>query len=225
MMRVIVFDLGGTLMEYEGMPHSWVDYYEQGLEQINKKYNCNKSADDISKSAGILKTYNPRVHYRETEYSPEYIFSKVLEHWKIDIAVKDCVYTFYEGLRLKAKIYADTVPVLKELRNRKYGIATLTDLPTAMPDELFKRDISELLKYFDLYISSSICGFRKPNSMGLRQIAEYFNISITELVFVGDEEKDRKTAQNAGCKFVYVNRKKKDNDSIQDLYELLDILD
>ena len=224
MMRVIVFDLGGTLMEYEGMPHSWVDYYEQGLEQINKKNNCNKSADDISKSADILKTYNPRVHYRETEYSPEYIFSKVLEHWKIDIAVKDCVYTFYEGLRLKAKIYADTVPVLKELRNRKYGIATLTDLPTAMPDELFKRDISELLKYFDLYISSSICGFRKPNSMGLRQIAEYFNISITKLVFVGDEEKDRKTAQNAGCKFIYVNRKKKDNDSIQDLYELLDIL-
>lgn len=43
-MRVIVFDLGGTLMEYEGMPNSWVDYYEQGLEQINKKYNCNKSS-------------------------------------------------------------------------------------------------------------------------------------------------------------------------------------
>lgn len=211
-------------MEYEGMPNSWVDYYEQGLEQINKKYNCNKSASDISKSADILKTYNPRVRYREKEYSPEFIFSKVLEHWNIDVAVQDCIYTFYEGLQLKTKIYADTVPVLRELRNRKYGIAALTDLPTAMPDELFKRDISELLKYFDLYISSSICGFRKPNSMGLRQISEYFNTSISELLFVGDEEKDRKTAQNAGCKFVYVNRKKKDSESIQDLHELLDKL-
>ena len=28
MKQVIVFDLGGTLMEYEGMPHSWNSYYE-----------------------------------------------------------------------------------------------------------------------------------------------------------------------------------------------------
>ena len=221
-MRVIVFDLGGTLMEYEGMPNSWVDYYEQGFEKINTKYDCKKSASDISKSVDILKTFNPRVHYREKEYSPEFIFSNVLEHWNIDVAVKDCIYTFFEGLQLKAKIFLDTISVLEELRNRKYKIATLTDLPTAMPDELFKRDISELFKYFDLYMSSSICGFRKPNCTGLRQIAEYFNVPITELIFVGDEEKDRKTAQNADCKFVYVNRK--GGNGIQDLHELLDIL-
>lgn len=209
-------------MEYEGMPYSWVDYYEQGLERINKKYDCNKSAFDISKSADILKAYNPRVQYREKEYSSEFIFSRVLEHWNTDVAVKDCVYTFFDGLQLKAKIYSDTVPVLEELKNRKYGIAALTDLPTAMPDELFKRDIAELLKYFDLYVSSSTCGFRKPNCKGLQQIAEHFNVPITELIFVGDEEKDRKTAQNAGCKFVYVNRK--GSNGIQDLHEQLDIL-
>lgn len=30
-MKVIVFDLGGTLMEYEGMPLNWSNYYEQGF--------------------------------------------------------------------------------------------------------------------------------------------------------------------------------------------------
>lgn len=209
-------------MEYEGMPNSWVDYYEQGLEEINRKYDCKKSAVDISKSANILKAYNPRVHYREKEYSPEFIFSRALAHWNIDPAVKDCVYTFFEGLQLKAKIYSDTVPVLKELKDRKYGIAALTDLPTAMPDELFKKDISELIKHFDLYVSSSTSGFRKPNSMGLTQIAEHFSVPITELVFVGDEEKDRMTAQNAGCTFVCIDRK--DGHGIRNLYELLDKL-
>lgn len=208
-------------MEYEGMPNSWVDYYEQGFEKINEKYDCKKPASDILKSVDILKAFNPRVHYREREYSPEFIFSKVLEHWNIDVAIKECVYTFYEGLQLKAKIYSDTVPVLEELRNRKYGIAILTDLPTAMPDELFKRDIAELLEYFDLYVSSSTCGFRKPNYTGLQQIAEYFNVSIKELVFIGDEEKDRKTAKNAGCKFVYVDRI--GGSGIQDLRDLLDV--
>lgn len=219
-MCVIVFDLGGTLMEYVGMPHSWVDYYEQGFANINNKFGLNKTAADIARSAELLKTFNPRVQYREEEYSPEYIFSRVLEHWETDVDVTDCVYAFYEGLRLNAAIYPDTLPVLRELKKRKYRIAALTDLPTAMPDELFKRDISELLGYFDMYVSSLSCGFRKPNCTGLRQIAEHFGVPITELVFAGDEEKDRKTAENAGCKFVCVDRK---GGGIRDLYGLLDM--
>lgn len=36
-MKVIVFDLGGTLMQYVGMPHSWVEFYQQGFEAICRK--------------------------------------------------------------------------------------------------------------------------------------------------------------------------------------------
>lgn len=221
-MSVIVFDLGGTLMEYVGMPYSWVDYYERGLENINMKFGFNKSSADISRSSEILKAFNPRVNYREEEYSPEYIFSRVLEHWDIDADISECVYAFYEGLELETKIYPDTVTVLKELRRRKHKIATLTDLPTAMPDELFKRDIAGLSEYFDLYVSSASCGFRKPNCTGLKQIAEHFGVTVTELVMVGDEEKDRKTAENAGCGFVLVDRK--NGKGIKDLHGLLDML-
>lgn len=222
-MSVIVFDLGGTLMEYVGMPHSWADYYEQGFANINDKFRLNKTAADIARSVELLKTFNPRVQYREEEYSPEYIFSRVLEHWRTDIDVTDCVYAFYEGLRLNAVIYPDTLPVLRELKTRKHRIAALTDLPTAMPDELFKKDIAELLEYIDLYVSSSSCGFRKPNCTGLRLIAEHFDVPITELIFVGDEEKDRKTSENACCKFIRIDRKS--GDGIRDLYELLDMSD
>ena len=42
-------------------------------------------------------------------------------------------------------------------------MAALTDLPSAMPDEIFRRDISELLGYFDYYVSSTVAGYRKPN--------------------------------------------------------------
>ena len=209
-------------MEYVGMPHSWVDYYGQGFTNINEKFRLNRSAADIAKSTELLKEFNPRVKYREEEYSPEYIFSRVLEHWGTDVDVTDCVYAFYEGLRLNAAIYPDTLPVLKELKARKYRIAALTDLPTAMPDELFKRDIAELLEYFDMYVSSASCGFRKPDCTGLRLIAERFGVPITGLVFAGDEEKDRKTAENAGCKFIRVDRK--GGEGVRDLYELLDML-
>ena len=73
-----------------------------------------------------------------------------------------------------------------------------------------------------MYVSSASCGFRKPNCTGLRLIAEHFGVPITELVFAGDEEKDRKTAENAGCKFVCVDRK--GGEGMRNLYELLDML-
>ena len=223
-MKIITFDLGGTLMEYAGMPASWTDYYKQGFEAINSYYNCKVSEDYIEQSVEILKSFNPRLHYREEEYSPNYIFSKALEHWGKNIPIRDCVYQFYTGLKLKAEIYLDTIPSLIKLKNNGYLITTLTDLPTAMPDELFKRDISILLPYFDLYVSSLSCGFRKPNCRGLQMIAEYFNVPITELVFVGDEDKDRETAIHADCQFIQINRKNRTSETIFNLTELIEKL-
>ena len=59
-MKIITFDLGGTLMEYAGMPASWTDYYKQGFEAINSYYNCKVSEDYIKQSVEILKSFNPR---------------------------------------------------------------------------------------------------------------------------------------------------------------------
>ena len=91
-----------------------------------------------------------------------------------------------------------------------------------MPDEFFQKDIIDLLKHFDCYVSSAIAGFRKPNPKGLSIIAEQFRIPVTELIFVGDEEKDEKTARNAQCRFIRMNRTRPSSDSIKDLFELLD---
>lgn len=223
-MKVIVFDLGGTLMQYVGMPYSWVDFYQQGFEAIIEKYNCHVSKDAVETSLQLLKEFNPRVNYREIEYSAEYIFAKVLEHWNLDIPLQNCIETFWSGLKLKAEIYPDTLEVLPKLKENGYVIATLTDLPNAMPDEVFRRDITELLGYFDYYVSSATAGYRKPHCKGLQMISEKYSIPIKELIFIGDEEKDRQTALNANCKFIRIQRSEKNDESIENLYELLEIL-
>ena len=94
-----------------------------------------------------------------------------------------------------------------------------------MPDEIFRRDISELLVYFDYYVSSSVAGYRKPNCKGLQMISEKFSTPITELIFIGDEEKDRRTAMNANCKFIWIQRTEKGDESIDNLYELPQVLE
>ena len=224
-MKAIVFDLGGTLMQYVGMPYSWVDFYNQGFEAIIQKYNCNIPKEDVEKSIQLLKEFNPRVQCREVEYTPEYIFSNIMEHWHVDIPIQDCIETFWDGLNLNAEIYPDTIEVLSTLKGKGYCLAALTDLPNAMPDEIFKSGISEMLKYFDYYVSSSVVGYRKPHNKGLQMISDKFGIPITELLFVGDEEKDRKTALNAKCKFIHIHRTENMNGGISDLYELLEVIE
>lgn len=220
-LKAVVFDLGGTLMQYAGMPYSWVDFYYEGFEAIIQKFKVQIPQETVLKSVRMLKEFNPRVNYREIEYPAEYIFEKILEPWHLNIPAQSCIETFWSGLQLKAEIYPETFHVLQQIREKGYMIAALTDLPSAMPDEIFRRDILELLGYFDFYVSSSVAGYRKPNCRGLQMISEKFATPITELILVGDEEKDRKTASNANCKFIWIQRRNKEEESIHDLYELL----
>ena len=222
-MKVIVFDLGGTLMEYRGMPLNWAEYYPEGFRAVNSAFSCGVTEEDIARSVEILKSFNPRIQYREEEYSPEFIFSKALAHWAAALSMPDCAGVFYAGLQLHAEIFPDTVPTLKALKRAGYRTAALTDLPTAMPDAFFQKDIAGLLGQLDLYVSSQSCGMRKPNPKGLRQIAEHFCVPVTELLFVGDEEKDEQTARNAGCAFLRMQREA-GGDGIPNLKALLKAL-
>lgn len=207
-MKVLVFDMGGTLINFKDMPYSWVDYYKIGFEKIAQDCNYIVSEKQLKKSIDIMKSFNPRVVYRETEYTPEHIFKSALQDWNINIDIDKAIYSFFNGLNLTAQIYEDTILNLKKLKSMGYTIAAYTDLPTAMPDDLFKQSITDLLTHIDYYVSSQSCGYRKPNKYGLEQIAKNYQVPIEALIFVGDEEKDRKAAENANCKFIQIDRTK-----------------
>ncbi len=220
-MKVVVFDLGGTLMQYVGMPHSWVEFYRQGFDAICEKFGCSVTETDVEQSIQCLSELNPRVNYREEEYLPEEMFAKAMAHWPEKLPVAECVRVFWDGLRLRSELYPDTISVLRSLREKGYKIAALTDLPSGFPDERFRQDIAELLPHFDCYISSAIAGVRKPNEGGLRMIAERFGVALSELVLVGDEEKDFRTAERAGCGFLWIDRNGKREGSIGSLEEVM----
>ena len=55
-------------------------------------------------------------------------------------------------------------------------------------------------------------------------IDEKFTVPITEMIFIGNEKKDRKTAYRANCQFIRIQRVEKQRGSINNLYELLEVL-
>lgn len=195
-------------MEYQGMPLNWSEYYEKGFRRIAEQFSLSVTAEQLDQSSAVMRSWNPRIRPREEEEDPRLIFEQALAGWDCPIPVEKAIEAFFDGLELRAEIYPDVPPVLRELRTAGWTIAALTDLPTAMPDELFRRHIQELLPYFDCYVSSQLCGFRKPNPAGLYRIAKKYHVSAHELVFVGDEDKDEKTARHAGCRFIRIKREK-----------------
>ena len=217
-MQVIVFDIGGTLMEYKNMPLSWLDFYKDGFRYVCSELSLNITENDIDKSFEVLKNYNPR----EVDVTPEVIFSEATAHWQGKFELSDVINKFYESMNLTAYIYPETLDFLDKLKAKGYKIAALTDVAIGMPDELHKSYFPELLPYFDMYVSSISCGYRKPNPKGLSDISENFGVDSSEMIMIGDEEKDIKTAKRFGCKSVLIDRRDRNVDLGQD-YTVTDL--
>ena len=213
-MNLIVFDIGGTLMEYLNMPNVWIEYYDSALRHVREKLGLPLSDEQLAQSLEILRQYNPRVKYRERDYTPEQIFADATAGWDTEFSLSEVISVFFEDMKLTPHIYQETIPVLERLRTSGWKIAALTDVATGMPDELHKSYFPELLPYFDLYVSSQSCGFRKPNPAGVQLIAEHFGAQ--PLFFVGDELKDIQTGKNAGCRTVLIDRKNRGSQLGQD---------
>lgn len=207
MIKVIGFDIGGTLMEYKDMPFCWLDYYENALDTAAEKLALPLTEERKNRTLEVLRSFNPKVNYREVDYTPEHIFGEACKEWDFEFDLKRVIDEFFAAFCLTAYIYPDTLPVLGELKAKGYRIAALTDVATGMPDELHKSYIPELLPHFDLYVSSITCGWRKPNPKGLNEIAEHFGIAANEMIYIGDEPKDIKCAGRFGCRSVLIDRK------------------
>lgn len=213
---VAAFDIGGTLMEYKDMPYCWLDFYEKALREMREKLSLPLSDDKLKKAEEILRSYNPRINYRETDYSPEHIFGEITADWDFEFSLPDVINQFWLAFGLTPYTYPETEAVLGRLKANSIKIATLTDVASAMPDEMHKSYFQNLMPYFDLYVSSLSCGYRKPSPKGLEDIAAYFNVSAQDMIFIGDEQKDIQTAKHFGCKSVLIDRSGSGADHGQD---------
>lgn len=66
MIKAVVFDLGGTLMEYKRMPLNWEEFYYKGFQNVGTANGLNLTDEEITRATEILKSYNPRNSGRET---------------------------------------------------------------------------------------------------------------------------------------------------------------
>lgn len=202
--KVIVFDIGGTLMEFTNMPLNWSNYYNRAFHYVNNMFQLDLTENDIDTSVDMLKSLNPRLTRCEKEIPPEELFVKCTRHWRKDLDFSSFIPAFFDSFHLSAKVFDYAIPLITELKNNGKTVGLLTDLPNGMPDDYFKKYVPNIIENCDFYISSQSCGYRKPNPYVLKQIADTYSVNKNEIFYIGDEPKDKAMAQNFGCNFMNI---------------------
>ena len=203
----VVFDIGETLISY-GNPLSWAALYRPALERADRECGLGLEEEDFAAAAEVLRRYNTRLCPRTREVRADDIFQEILDGWGRPDGPRERVkrefFAFFK--QNDPHPFPDVPGTLAELKRAGVRTATLSDVAYGEDNETALADIRAIAAYIDLPLTSRDIGWRKPDSRGLRYIAERFREDVGELVFVGDEEKDALCARNAGAVSVLIDR-------------------
>lgn len=216
MFKAVVFDIGQTLVDYK-MPMNWSKLYRPAFEFISKRHHYTFTEEHYQHAGNVLAKYNTRLYPRDYEVSSAKIFAEIIEGMDLDLAdmeqVKDSFYMFF---RQECSLFCDVGQTLKTLSGKGIIIGTLSDVAYGMDNKYALADIASIIKYIKYPFTSNDTGYRKSCTKGLEILSEKMQVDISDIVFVGDEEKDMLCAKNAGAYAVLINRDDKLKNYCQD---------
>jgi len=204
--KAVSFDIGHTLVKYNN-PLNWKSLYEPALKQVAESCLIDLHDEHIKAAIATLTKYNTREYPREHEVTSEIIFLEILDLWRqpheiLDIA-KEAFYGFFLA---DAVCYDDVVDTLRYLQNAEVKIGALTDVAYGMDNSFSLQDIAPICHFFDLVLTSVDVCYRKPNAAGFTQLLKTFDCLPSEMLYIGDEQKDIVGANRLGIVSVLIDR-------------------
>jgi len=227
--KAVGFDIGQTLINYNA-PLNWKSLHPNALRNVMSACRFVEQDNKIDLAVEILSKYNTREHYREYEVSSDTIFKEIFDAWrqgydKMAIA-KEAFYGFFQA---KAVCFDDTISTLAALSSKGILLGFTTDVAYGMDNTYALKDIAEISEYFDVGFTSNDIGYRKPNEQGFKMLLEALNIPPSQMMYIGDEEKDIVGSSGAGMVSVLINRSADVKDfgqkyTIKNLSEIMNLL-
>ena len=195
MKRLFIFDLDGMIL----------DTFEDSFNCVNR----------------VLKEYGIPTYDKDFKTIHYPTFRKYLND---NNAGKDSpVYTRYIELyrqdpMINTKPYDGIIPVLKKLQDNGVTLAICSNREEKTVKKL-------VTKYFDGINFKYISGYRKgvpdkPNPYRINEIINSENISLDEVVYLGDKDADVKVSKNAGIDLILVTYGQGSQEDYENTYPL-----
>ena len=207
---LLAFDLGDTLVEYEGVPLSWEEHYPAALKALAARVGILDTTEFYERGIRVLRAYNTRLNPRTEEVGFDQILSELLPEWRARAGADElaCAEAFFSPFRQKLRCLPDAIAALEKARSRGARIAVFTDVPYGMPTALVEEDMrgAGVLAQVDLVATSRDIGVRKPDGRGLTFLMSKLGAAASRTTYVGNERKDIDAGLAAGCTAVLLDR-------------------
>ncbi|MEW6569170.1 MAG: HAD family hydrolase [Chloroflexota bacterium] len=209
MIRGVIFDLGSTLIRFEGNWDEVLDQARQALVEALRQHGV--GIDPQAFSAEFHRQMQAYYHERETEFiefSTAYVLRTVLANFgHPDVpgeVVRRALRQMYAVSEAHWQPMPDAYTVLDGLQHAGYRLGLISN---AGDEDNVQRliDHARLRPYFDPVIVSAGIGLRKPNPAVFRGVLKAWRLRPREVVMVGDTlGADILGAQNAGLHQIWL---------------------
>jgi FMN phosphatase YigB (HAD superfamily) len=205
MFEGVGFDLGETLVEYEGVPLDWQREYPRALAAVASLWGGSFTAAQVEAGSAVLRRYNTRLAPRRQEVDGGTVFGELIDALGVPAEDAGLLHdaagdAFFGAFQRRVRAFADVDVTLAALTAAGTSVGVLTDVPYGMPRRLVLRDLSAagLDALAPWTLTSVEVGVRKPDAVGFEALARRLRCPARAIVFVGNEEKDVIGAKAAG---------------------------
>lgn len=209
--QVVLFDLGYTLINFEGdyrqvMAESYL-VLAQSLRAAGYPIDTREFAERFDR---IINAYYRARDEDLIERPIEQYLAQVLASYEIFDARKSLVQSALENMYLATErhwqIENDTLPTLQILKDAGYRLGMITNAANA--DNVNRLiDMFELRPYFEVILISAVERIRKPDTRIYTRALTRLEVPSANAVMVGDTlTADILGAQNAGLRAVWLTR-------------------
>jgi HAD superfamily hydrolase (TIGR01549 family) len=211
-LKVLLFDLGFTLINFDGNFNKALQVSYGVLTDALLKMGC--QVDKEKFSAKFTETISDYYRSRDTnliEKPIEETLRKTLAYFSIDHLTEsdlqravEAMYHYTESLW---KIEPDAHQVLERLKELGYRMAVISNASNT-PDLNRLIDNNGLRKYFEIVVISAEEGIRKPDPRIFVNTINKLGVKPENVVMIGDTlNADILGAQKAGIRSVWITRR------------------
>lgn len=210
--QAIIFDLGSTLVCFEGdwsnvipkaIREMYLSLWEAGFALEEEEF--------INRFQQALLAYNRERETEFIEYTTNYLLKNTLIDFGLqtpsDEILERSLQRFYSVTQEHWKLEPDALPTLEKLKDQGYRLGMISNAEDDADVQTLV-DNSGIRPYFDIIVTSAAEGIRKPNPEIFRKLLRFWELKSNQVVMVGDSlGADILGAINAGIYSIWLTRR------------------